>query len=113
LYEEGHSDAFARYAVSRSSNFCSSRTQGTPARFQFIVIRKVFDIKGRGYSCDAPATSIASPFSKSSSAARPAICAAWYERKPPSRSLTPKGLRLRRISQDQASRSVPSRETTT
>jgi hypothetical protein len=59
------------------------------------------------------AASIDNPLRKSSSACFPASCAARCDRNPSSRSLTPIGRHLRRISQSQLSGLLPVRETTT
>jgi len=51
---------------------------------------------------DLEPASMDNPFRKSSSACFPACWAALWDPKPPSRSLTPMGRLLRRISQPQA-----------
>jgi hypothetical protein len=87
--------------MSRPSNFRSSLESGAAVGFS------------PHHDEDLDARSIDNPFRNSSSACLPVNCAARCERKPPSHSLTPIGLRLRRISQRHASLPFPDQETTT
>jgi hypothetical protein len=94
--------ARSRTVIVTSSFFDAWTMKVTGAGFvRLLSMLRPSNFRSSARDCAAhhETVSIASPFRKSSSAVRPAECAARCDLKPPCHNLTPIGLRLRRISQ--------------